>query len=77
MKKITLLLIAVGIIGGSVCAKDATVKKGAKIMDTIKIESTAFGHMQPIPPQYTCDGADISSRTLVEQRPCRRSWYCP
>ncbi|MBN2188133.1 MAG: YbhB/YbcL family Raf kinase inhibitor-like protein [Chitinispirillaceae bacterium] len=29
-------------------------------MDTITIESAAFGQMQPIPPQYTCDGADVS-----------------
>jgi Raf kinase inhibitor-like YbhB/YbcL family protein len=60
MKKISFLLIAVGIMFGSVCAKDAAVKKGAKTMDTIIIESTAFKHKQPIPEQYTCDGADIS-----------------
>jgi Raf kinase inhibitor-like YbhB/YbcL family protein len=24
----------------------------------MKISSSAFGHNQPIPPQYTCDGAD-------------------
>jgi|WetSurMetagenome_2_1015567.scaffolds.fasta_scaffold134219_1 Raf kinase inhibitor-like YbhB/YbcL family protein len=60
MKKMTLLLAVVGIIGGSVCAKGSAVKKGTKIMDTIKIESAAFKHLQPIPSQYTCDGADIS-----------------
>jgi Raf kinase inhibitor-like YbhB/YbcL family protein len=60
MKKIPFLLIAVGIIFGSVCAKGSAVKRGTKIMDTIKIESTAFKHLQPIPSQYTCDGADIS-----------------
>ncbi|MGA2507014.1 MAG: YbhB/YbcL family Raf kinase inhibitor-like protein [Chitinispirillaceae bacterium] len=29
-------------------------------MNSIKVESQAFKHMQPIPAQYTCDGADIS-----------------
>jgi Raf kinase inhibitor-like YbhB/YbcL family protein len=60
MKKITLLLIAVGIMGGSVCAKNENTKKGAKKMTTITVTSQAFKHMQPIPQQYTCDGADIS-----------------
>jgi Raf kinase inhibitor-like YbhB/YbcL family protein len=60
MKKTTLFLIAVGIIAGSVCAKDGSTKKGAKKMAAITITSQAFKHMQPIPSQYTCDGADIS-----------------
>jgi Raf kinase inhibitor-like YbhB/YbcL family protein len=60
MKKITLCLTVIGIISGSLCAKGPDVKKGTKLMDTIKIESAAFKHQQPIPAQYTCDGADIS-----------------
>lgn len=60
MKKTVSFLIAVGIIAGSVCAKGESTKKGAKIMNSIKVESAAFKHMQPIPSQYTCDGADIS-----------------
>ena len=29
-------------------------------MDSLTITSKAFNHMQPILPQYTCDGADVS-----------------
>jgi Raf kinase inhibitor-like YbhB/YbcL family protein len=60
MKKISLFLISIGILSVCVCAKDADVKKGATKMDSLTITSTAFKHMQPIPPQYTCDGADRS-----------------
>jgi Raf kinase inhibitor-like YbhB/YbcL family protein len=28
--------------------------------ENMKITSSAFGHNQPIPPQYTCDGADMN-----------------
>ena len=59
-----LFLLTIGILAALTCAKENTAKKEAKgvivIMDTIKIKSAAFKHMQPIPPQYTCDGADIS-----------------
>ena len=60
MRKVALLIIIVGFSFGNLCAKGPEVKKGAKIMDTIKVESPAFKNMQPIPSQYTCDGADIS-----------------
>jgi len=60
MEKIVLLFIAVGMLSVSVCAKNPDVKKGAKKMGTITVTGQAFNHMQPIPPQYTCDGADIS-----------------
>jgi Raf kinase inhibitor-like YbhB/YbcL family protein len=60
MKKNTLLLLIIGITFVNLCAKGPEAKKGAKTMDTIKIESKAFGNMQPIPSQYTCDGADVS-----------------
>lgn len=60
MKKTALLLLIFGIAFGNLCAKDADVKKGATKMDSLTITSTAFKHMQPIPPQYTCDGADVS-----------------
>ena len=66
MKKISLLLIVIGILSACVCAKDADVKKGATKMDSLTITSTAFKHMQPIPSQYTCDGADLSP-PLVER----------
>jgi Raf kinase inhibitor-like YbhB/YbcL family protein len=60
MKKSSLLLLIIGIAFCNLCAKGPEAKKGTKHMDTIKITSAAFGQMQPIPPQYTCDGADIS-----------------
>src|SRR5512137_1629276 len=60
MNKPILLVFAIGLIFCNLCAKGPEVKKGAKTMDTIKIESAAFKHMQPIPSQYSCDGADIS-----------------
>jgi Raf kinase inhibitor-like YbhB/YbcL family protein len=63
MKKTALLLLImiIGIASGNLCAKSPDVKKkGVKTMDTIKIQSAAFKHMQPIPSRYTCDGADVS-----------------
>jgi Raf kinase inhibitor-like YbhB/YbcL family protein len=60
MKKTPLFLLTIGILSGNLYAKGPEAKKGAKAMDTITIESAAFGNMQPIPSKYTCDGADIS-----------------
>ena len=60
MKKPALLILAIGLTFSNLCARGPEAKKGAKTMDTIKITSTAFAHLQSIPTQYTCDGADIS-----------------
>jgi Raf kinase inhibitor-like YbhB/YbcL family protein len=61
MKKTVPFLLIIGIAFGNLCAKSPDAKKkGVIAMDTIKIESAAFKHLQPIPSQYTCDGADIS-----------------
>jgi Raf kinase inhibitor-like YbhB/YbcL family protein len=60
MNKPALLILAIGLKFGNLCAKGPEAKKGTKTMDTIKIKSKAFNHLQPIPSLYTCDGADIS-----------------
>jgi len=38
----------------------AVILSTISLEGTMKLTSPAFNHNSPIPPQYTCDGADIS-----------------
>ena len=61
MKRIAFFIILAALLSiGTAAQKEKPADKGAGKMDTITVESSAFGNMQPIPRQYTCDGADIS-----------------
>jgi Raf kinase inhibitor-like YbhB/YbcL family protein len=60
MNKPALLILVIVLTFGNLCSNGPEAKKGVKTLDTIKIESKAFNPMQPIPSQYTGDGADVS-----------------
>lgn len=37
----------------------------------MRIRSTAFGHNQPIPARYTCEGEDVSPPLIFEEVPAK------
>jgi Raf kinase inhibitor-like YbhB/YbcL family protein len=60
MKIIVLCTASFALLLVSACLQAENAKKETKSMNGITVESRAFSPMQPIPSDYTCDGADIS-----------------